>query len=307
MFLIIPKPTYAADYGLAISPPLLRVHIKPGKSITQVFKLENLSQSEKTLVAGIVPFTDADELGNPILNPKANTPWISYFSLANSNITLDKPFTIKSGSSEQLILSLSIPEAAPSRDIYATLLVATYNNSIDNDFMGTSVSGIIGANMLITVNSQAFPDTILRIEDFKPQQGSFIKIGNIYFADSISPLTFSAIVSNQGSYLAETKGVFRVTARNKPVHLEGILPVNVIGNSRRQLLNTKGNAFEYSPSLTNTGLHRLSLEIQTDNSSTTGSIEIFFFPLKLTIGLIISLLIIATTVKFTTKTPQKNP
>jgi hypothetical protein len=303
--LIFPKQTYAADYGLSISPPLLRVHIKPGKSITQVFRLENLSKSEKTLVAGIVPFTDADELGNPILNPKANTPWISYFSLANSSITLDKPFTIKSGSSEQLILSLSVPESAPSRDIYATLLIATYNNTIDDDFMGTSVSGIIGANLLITVNSQAFPDTILRIEDFKPQQGSFLKIGNIYLADSISPLTFSAVVNNQGNYIAETKGVFRVTTRNKPIHLEGILPVNVIGNSRRQLLNTNGDAFEYSPSLTNTGLHRLSLEIQTDNSSTTGSIEIFFFPLKLTIGLIIALLLIATTVKFTTKTPPK--
>lgn len=301
LVIISPQNAMAADYGLSISPPLLRVHIKPGKSITQVFKVENLSQTDKTLIAFIVPFSEADEKGNPLLDPKASSPWLNYFSLVNTSIAFDKPFILQSGASEQLVLSLSVPENAPLKDIYATLVVSTYTNTQNPNFQGTSISAMIGSNMLITVSSKPFPDTVLIIEDFQPQEGSFVRIGNLYFADSITPLTFSAKVKNDGNFTAETKGVFKITANNRPVYLEGILPVNVIGKSTRHLLNISGETFKFNPSLTQVGLHKISLEIKTDNSNSSGSIEIFFFPLKLTLGLLVAIFLILTIVKFTAK------
>ena len=165
--------------------------------------------------------------------------------------------------------------------------------------ISTEKAATIGSNMLITVSSQAYPDTILKIEDFLPQANSLIKIGNLYFADSLTPLTFTAIVSNEGSFTAETKGVFRISQGNTPVYLEGILPVNVIGHSKRQLLNTDGETFSFSPSLSQIGPHQITLEIKTDNSNTGNSFTIFFFPLKLTLGLIITIFIIIMTVKIT--------
>jgi len=301
------EETYAANYGLSISPPLLRVHIKPGKSITQVFKIENLGATDKTLVASIVPFSEADNYGNPVLNPKASAPWLSYFGLANSQIKFNEPFTLSAGATEQLILSLAVPETASIQDIYATLLVSTYENSLGQTFQGTSVRATIGSNMLITISTQAFPDTDLKVIDFKPIEGSFIKIGNLYFLDSISPVRFSASVKNEGSFTAETKGVFKVTTgSNKPVYLEGILPVYVIAKSQRQLYNTTGSPFEYSPSLNNIGPHQVTLEIKTDNSNTKSSINVIFFPLKLSIGLIASIFIIITIVKITSKTPKNS-
>ena len=303
---IFPHQASAVNYGLSIYPPLLRVHIKPGKSITEVFKIENLSATDKTLVASIVPFSEADNFGNPILNPKASAPWLSYFSLANSQKKLDQPFSIAAGASEQLVLSLSVPDSAPLKDIYATLTVSTYENTVDQTFQGTAVRATIGANLLITISSQAFPDTILRIEDFYPTEGSFINIGNLYFVDSITPLKFTATVKNEGNFTAETKGVFRVTTKNnKPVYLEGILPVNVIAKSRRQLLNTNGNIFEFNPTLGQIGFHQIALEIKTDNSNTTGTIEIFFFPLKLSLGFLLSLVIVISIVKITSRPSEK--
>ena len=186
----------AADYGLSVSPPLLRIHIKPGKSITQVFKVENLGKTEKTLIARIVPFDKADDKGNPLLDPKKTADWLAYFSLANANIKLNEPFIVAAGSSEQLILSLSVPDTAPLMDIYATLMISTYQNNIDTTLQGTAVSATIGSNLLITVSTTAFPDTVLKIENFSPPKGALIKIGNLYFADSITPLTFTAVVSN---------------------------------------------------------------------------------------------------------------
>ena len=308
IFLFLTKTDIqAANYGLSISPPLLRVHIKPGKSITQVIKIENLSATEKTLVASIVPFSEADNFGNPILDPKAIAPWISYFGLANSQIKFNEPFTLTAGASEQLILSLAVPESASLQDIYATLLVSTYENSLGQNFLGTSVRATIGSNLLITISSQAFPDTDLKIIDFNPTEGTFVKIGNLYFLDNISSVKFSASVKNQGSFTAETKGVFRITTgKNKPVYLEGILPVNVIAKSQRQLLNTSGSSFEFAPSLSNIGSHQVTLEIKTDNSNTQSTINIFFFPLKLGLGLLASIIIIITIVKFTSNSSKKD-
>jgi hypothetical protein len=306
-FLILcPSAAEAANYGLSISPPLLRVHIKPGKAITQVFKLENLGSSDKMLVASLVPFTESDAYGNPILDPKASAPWLSYFSLANSTIRLDQPFAILAGASEQLILSLSVPESAPQKDLYATLTITTYDNTIDNTLQGTSVRATIGANLLITINSKAFPDTILKIEDFNLTEGTIFKIGNLYFADSITPLKISASVKNEGDFAAETKGVLRITTGNdKPVYLDGILPVNVIAKSTRKLSNTTGSAFEFTPALNNFGTHLVTLEINTDNSNTQSTLEVFFFPLKLSLGLLLSLIIITIIVKITSK-PSTN-
>ena len=302
-----PVQVHAESYGLSISPPLLRVHIKPGKSISQVFKIENLGNSDKTLIASIIPFTEADSFGNPVLDPKASAPWLNYFSLANSYIKLDEPFIITAGSSEQLILSLSVPEDAPLRDIYATLTISTYENTLDQTLMGTAVRATIGSNMLITISSQAFPDTVLRIENFYPIEGTFLKIGNLYFIDSITPIKLTATVINEGSFTAQTKGVFRVsTENNKPVYLEGVLPVNVIAKSQRQLTNLNGTNFEFAPSLGNIGSHKLAIEIKTDNSNTQSTLNVFFFPLKLSLGLLITFLMVFSIVKFTSNSPKNS-
>jgi len=306
-FSLATKNVYAADYGLSVTPPLLRVHIKPGKSITQVFTINNLSQGNQTLVARIVPFTEADDQGNPVLNPKSTAPWLGYFGLANSIIKFNEPFTVAAGATEQLILSLAVPDNAPLEDVYATLMISTYANSIDQGFQGAQLAATIGSNMLITISSAAFPDTILKIENFTPQANSLFKIGNLYFADSITPLTFTADVHNDGNFAAETKGVFRITQGNTPVYLEGILPVNVIGKSSRQLVNTDGQPFSFTPSLGQIGPHQITLEIKTDNSNTSNSITIVFLPLKLLIGLIVVVLIIIISVKITSVKPNHIP
>lgn len=305
--LSFPQAIFAANYSLSIYPPLLRVHIKPGKSITQVFKIENQSTTDKTLIANIVPFSEADNMGNPILDPKSNASWIDYFSLVNSQIKLNEPFTIVAGASQQLVLSLSIPETAPLKDIYATLIVSTYSNTLDQTYQGTTLRATIGSNLLVTISNQAFPDTVLRIEDFNPTEGTFMKIGNLYFVDSITPVKFTATVKNEGNFTADTRGVFRIsTGKDKPVYLEGVLSVNVIGKSKRLLLNTSGSAFEFTPSMSHIGQYRVSMEIKTENSNTISTINVFFFPLKISLALIITLLVLITIIKTASKPSNKS-
>lgn len=280
----------AVGYGLSIYPPLLRVNIKPGKSITQVFKIDNLTSDDKLFVARLVPFTDADLLGNPVINLQSTATWLSYFNLANSNIKLGDPFTIKGGASEQLILNLSVPDSAPLRDLYVTLLISTYSNNLDVAYQGSLVSATTGSNLLITISSEAFPATLLHIQDIVPVSGATFKIGNYYFSDNITPISFSASVANSGNFAAETRGLFKITAQDdRPVYLEGILPMNVISKTKRALINNDGNSFAFSPNLAHMGQYKISVSIKTDNANAENSINIIFLPFKISLGLIFAL------------------
>lgn len=256
---------------------------------------------DKYFVARLVPFNDADLLGNPTINLKSTAPWLSYFSLANSNIKLGEPFLIKGSSSEQLILSLAIPQNAAVKDLYATLLVSTYANINGVGYQGSLVSATIGSNLIITVASDAFPPTLMRIEDLTPTQGRVIKIGSYYFADNITPLSFSANAFNSGSFTAETKGLFKVSKTGgEPVYLEGLLPVNVISKNKRLLLNNLGQPFTFTPTLTVLGPYRISIAIKTENTNAENSITVIFVPFKISLGLLIALLVVGSIIKLNT-------
>lgn len=300
-----PTSIYAASYGLSVSPPLLRVNIKPGKAISQVFTITNVNNEDKLLVARVVPFSVSDDSGNPSIDLKTSPSWLNYFSLANATIRLGSPFTVQAKSSEQLILTLSVPQTAILRDLYATLLVSTYSNQVGITYLGSQVSATIGANMLITIHPDINPPTLLKISPVTPLTGSFIKFGNFYLADNITPISFSSSVKNHGDFISETKGIFRITDRKEnPIYLEGILPVYVIANTQRTLLNTEGKKFSYSPNLSQIGFYQATLQIKTENSNAENSIDIFFFPFKIAIGLFFAVTFLITILRTTkSKTP----
>ncbi len=295
---LFPKPAFAAGYGISISPPLLRVNIKPNKSISQVFTITNLTSDDKLLVARMVPFSEADIFGNPVIDLKSSPDWLNDFSLANSNIKLGNAFTLKGNTSEQLVLNLTVPEDSPLRDLYATLLVSTYTNVLDLGYQGSQVNATIGSNLLITINTELNPPTILKINHLAPTTGSFFKFGNLYLVDNITPISFSGSVKNDGNFTAESKGIFKIVNRNDtPTHLEGILPVNVIAHTERILINNDGKDFTYTPNLGNIGQFKVILQIKTDNSNAENTLDIIFFPFKIGAGLILSVFILASITK----------
>ncbi len=300
-----PTTANAAGYGLSVYPPLLRVHIKPSKSITQAFKIDNLTGDDKFFVARLVPFTEADPQGNPVINLKATAPWLNYFSLSNTNIKFETPFLIKGNSSEQLVLSLSVPEDAQLRDIYATLLISTYSNNTGITYQGSQISATTGSNMLITISTSAYPPTLLHVENITPTAPWLIKFGDYYIADSITPISFTAQVLNSGDFSAETKGIFKVTTqKDQAVWLEGVLPVNVISKTFRSLQRTDGENFTFTPNLGNIGQYKAIISIKTDNANTENSINIVFLPLKVGLGLLFAVVFIFAITKTTKNKPE---
>ncbi len=290
-----------AKTGLSVDPSLVKIQVKPGKAITKAFSVENNSDAEKQIVVRLIPFEKSDANGNPVIDVKNTSPLTKYFTLSNTNIKFDEPFTIKPGTKEQIILSISIPEKANIEDFYATLLFSTYQNTLPADSKGTIISTSIGANILITITSEINPKTILKIDTIKITSPN-IKIGRRVFVDSLTPITYQVSATNIGNHITQTKGTSSITKKNEVLSVQGLLPQYVISKSSRQLLNIDGNpTFIFKPSTLSFGWHSIKTNIRSDNTNSTNSTDIFIFPLKLSIGLFISLFLLRTITRFTKK------
>ncbi len=299
----VATPTQASPVGLSLDPPLVRVQIKPGKSITKSFTIENIENTDKYLVVRVIPFNKADNNGNPTIDIKASASWLKYFNLSNSEIKFDEPFLLKAKNKQQIVVSLSVPETANAEDLYTTLLFSTYDNSISGDQKNISIGSSIGANLLISITPEINPNTILKIEKITITSGSFVKIGRRYYADNLTPITVTAIATNEGPSLTETKGTFKLTNKknSEVLFLQGILPQYVISKSSRTLISSNEKPFFFSPTLRIVGLHTLSFNVKSENTNTSNSIDIFFFPFKSGATIFISFVLLKIISKVTNK------
>lgn len=290
-----------AKIGLSVEPSLVTIQVKPGKAITKAFTVKNSSDIEKQLVVRLIPFEKADNKGNPVLDPKTNSPWLKYFTLSNTNIKFDEPFTIKENSSEQIILSISIPENANVEDFYTTLLFSTYTNTLPADTKGTIISASIGANLLATITPEVDPKTILKVDSIKITSPN-LKIGRRVYIDSLTPLTYELTASNIGNHITQTKGTTTITKKDEILSLQGLLPQYIISKNTRQLLNNDGgNTFNFTPHPLSYGWHKIKVNIKSENTNSSNSTDFFVFPFKISVGLLIGLFLLKTALQFSRK------
>lgn len=254
LFLLTVKPLYAQKVGLSISPPLLEVMIKPGKTITQAYDLKNNSDQDLYLTPKIVPFTPADHHGHINLNlghtlrgiPSEHLGGVtSFFSLQNSNLRLNQPFKLSAGSKQQLVLKIDIPPNNQEKDYYYTFLI---EQTDQGEFIPNASGGShrikIGANILMTVSESGEPETDFQIAEFKAEPK---------FADLFDTVKFRLLVENTGQAYFKPNGkieIYNTLFNKKTAELE-LLPENVLVDSAREIRCSKNkDTSEVEPSNT---------------------------------------------------------
>lgn len=285
--------------SLSLTPSLFEAVIAPGKNVSQIYTLINLSQSPVTLVARIIPFIPSDESGRPILKPNQRPEWLKYFSLKNSREQLNEPFALDTGDSRQLILSLDIPHQATPGDLYATLLVTTsLPEESSQKQNNTTIGAAIGSNLLVSVSPSSHPPTLVKIENFAPAATDyFFRYSDYYFVDNFFPIHFSATAINVGKYFTHTSGRITVSHQEKPVAIQNLIPLNLLAYSSRSLEGSPSTELVFKPRLTDIGSFPVSLDIRSENSSSRSEITLVLIPIRLLGGLIICLIILSTIIK----------
>ena len=89
LYFVLNTPVFAQQVSLSISPPLLELFIKPGKSIMFTYKLDNFGDPA-FINLKILPFETKDNLGNIRIKPEFEGP--VRFSLDNTDLKFEQPF-----------------------------------------------------------------------------------------------------------------------------------------------------------------------------------------------------------------------
>lgn len=224
----------AQSLELGLYPPLLEVMIKPGKSITQVYKVINNSDVDLILKSQIIPFQAADDLGGiELLENQNQSLGSDWFSFQNADLELGDQFILKAQEDQQVVLKIKVPENAPEDDYYFTLLFESQTEPILG-FSASQAQIKIGANVLLTVSESGEPLKKAEIVEFSLANPLF-KIGSYLFIDSFSQPKFNLKIKNIGRTLFKPMGTITIASWSKQSYVLDILPENVITKSSRQL------------------------------------------------------------------------
>lgn len=290
MFNVQCSMAYAAETGLSIHPPLLEVVIKPGKVVTQVFNIQNLSFAKKTLVARIIPF-EPSASGLPILRPDLTPKWLSYFTFANSFISPNVPFTLEPNAKSQIVLGINIPNNILLQDIYATLLISTEKEDGIQDNVTSLTS--IASNILLSVSDKENPQTATKIENFEVNPKNILfRYKQYFFIDSLEKITFLATAKNTGPHFTKIGGLLRISQNGLPVQLQGLIPLNLLSDSSRQIAASPSGELIFQPQANHFGNFLAELDLRAANSSAHSELNLIVLPFKISLGLVVSLLLL---------------
>lgn len=278
----------AQSLELSITPPLVRANIKPGKTITQAFNIGYSGARPKNFVAKIVAFKSDDKTGIPVLLWQAKPLWLSYFSLANSNITLDKPFTLIPGQKDQLVVSLKIPENQRETEIYASIIfLSEESQSLEN----SQAVGGIGANMIVSITNTYPPKSEVSLKTFEPKTKPIIHIKDYYIFDNLNPIIFTAKAENSGSHAGLISGNFTVLA-GKALSQQPLESGHILADSQRTLLASGGAELKLDPHLSNIGMATATINLETESSKNSGTFKIILIPAKAGLAALIAALLV---------------
>lgn len=286
-FLGLPSKIFAQGISLGIYPPILEAIIKPGKYITQVFTIYNNSETNVVLKSSLSSFKPDGEHGRVTLSPSKGALAPLNFSYLNSDLEPNQPFTVRAGSSQQVVLMIKPSENAPEKDYYATLLFETQPVKSFLPFSNTAAKTKIGSNLLISVSNTGRLKKNAEITEFS--------IKNFKIIDSFDNASFIVRIKNTGhSFLKPfgqitTKGWFNQEFKNK------LLPENILSDSIRNINCAEEDGENIKPvvcaidSKFMLGAYQSDLEFKINQNSPPlqKSIRFIAFPWKLLLALII--------------------
>ncbi len=233
LLVILSQKVSAQQFSLSISPPLVEMMVKPGKSLIKAFEIKNNGSSNLYLRSRVVPFLAKGEKGRIVLLDdnleiaKLEASGIQ-FDLINVQPGLGKDFFLGSGEKKQLVLKISVLETVKERDLYFTFLIEQTSRG---EFVSQSGSGTmakIGSNVLLTISESGNTNLQGQISKFKV----FPKVADIF--DNVS---FETIIANVGtSFFKVGGGIDIYNWQGKKMEEIKFRPDNVLAGGKREVV-----------------------------------------------------------------------
>lgn len=199
---------HAQSLSLSISPPLLEVLIKPGKSITQVYTVINNGEPV-VITPQLVEYFNGSIRQLPSFTPE------SWISAVGNDTAFGKPFMLESGRQKQILVSIHPPSDLQDQELYRAVLFTTNPLPPSNSSQSSLVEKIAGI-LLITVSKDGAVE----------KSGQITRFALPRFIDSFDRLTATISVKNTGKTYFRPVG--EVTLRGLTMGGKGTYPLHPV-------------------------------------------------------------------------------
>lgn len=289
---------FAQEIKLSISPPLVSMVVKPGKDLLITYQLTNYGDPVE-ISTHVVPFLPSAKSGEIVIG-KSNSGPIT-FNLENAGIALNEPFFLQTNQSQQLLLKITIPEITPDGDFYFSFLSESKSPGGEVSSTSPSAKATIGSNILLTVSESGKMTINTRIKKFDllPRYTFSLLAQKLNIVESTDVIPVLLTIQNEGDNLVTAQG--SVTLRGNFGERAGfaLTPTNVLAKSSRDIVasdsaqfNNKTNGAVFLKGFF-IGKYTVSAEVNfgEDSKKHFASTSFFAFPIRLTFGSLIALIV----------------
>lgn len=302
----------AQQVSLSLSPPLMEVLIKPGKSIMLAYRLKN-SGDPVIVKTKVLPLEPRGNDGGIEIKQEFSGP--IRFSLTNANLEIEQPFFLKTKDSQQLLLDIRVPEGAPEGDYYYTFLAETQPAPGLEGATGSQAKAAIGSNLLITVTKTASVEikSKIAIFDVLPRIKFKILDRTVNIADSNDKIPVILIVDNNGKNLIKPEGKILLRGNFGERADFDIVPQNILSQSQRLTVATPSAEMEAKKpnSLVLSGFFIGSYKLSTSltfgegSSNLFASVSFIALPFRFIFGIIVAFIVINLIVRRLSKKEEE--
>lgn len=279
----VPK-ALAQDFAAGINPPILFIEAEAPASVKAPITLEN--QSDQTITYGIYlrPFK-ANPYGNGIPNydPELHTEYESFFE--NVQVRVDgediTEISLNPKQSQDLELSILIPDDAPPIDRYFTVVFLASEGELNENNSSSGAKGGIGTNVLLTIGPKTDPE------------GRISKL-NIPKFVTRGPVPIELEIANHNDYWVVSEG--NLVIKNVFGHAVGSLefgPLSILRQSNRIISdeNSDENMLYWSEKYP-IGIYTVTANVALSEKGPLLTRETTFIAFPIEYALIITLIIV---------------
>ena len=285
-FFILVPITHAQQISMTISPPLKRLIMKPGSTISFKYSIENVGDPTAIKIR-IVSVKPADNQGRLQLSDSVEGP--IQFSISTND---EAPISVlKTKQSRDYTITIRVPDGAPEKDYYYTILAENSPFPAPEGQSSMRIQSGIGSHLFISITSNAQLENKAKISVFSVLNAHKIPfMSGIHIYDSDDPIPLYLEVSNLGKNLIQPKGTVIVTGINYKKTYD-ILPKYILNSSQRVLVsndmlrNCKGCPHNITTSINQLSFGKYtastSIKFFDGSSMIYGTTQFYVFPFKL--------------------------
>lgn len=241
---IYPSNVRAQQITLSMSPPIVEILVKPGKTLLIGYTVQNLGDPT-ALSVKIRTFSPQGEYGEIHIDPELISP--IHFSLDNTDMQFEQPLFMKTRDTIQALVRIRVPEGTPEGDYYFTVLAETEPAPQIGGASTSVAKATIGSNLLLTVSRSGRVEVKGRVALFQVKPNfTFRMFGREYrIVESGGKIPVSLIVQNLGKNILKTQGDIILRGPLGEKTSLPLLPQNVLADSSRLIKTTKNDGVPY--------------------------------------------------------------